>query len=274
MRIIDTFPAIRKAFPDGIFDLSAWRQYAGSISPELAALCETDAAGYDFSADVAPVLSACLAQPEQAEAIHQAFLQVTQNLPEKFQRTFGAAPNASVILYLGLCNGAGWATKLGDAPAVLLGLEKILELGWGDARNLIALIYHELGHIWHFETRGGVPKLTSPKEKALWQLYAEGIAMYTEQLLCDDMDFYHQNVDGWLSWCRAHRSLLLQEYRRRIQTEESVQDFFGDWCSFMGHSDCGYFLGGELIHHLSRQYSLPQLAQLDLDTIAQDLNTL
>lgn len=274
MQIIDTFPAIRSAFPDGTFDLAAWRQYAGSISPELAVLCETDAAGYNFSTDIAPVLSACLGKPEQMEAIHKTFLQVTQDLPKKFKHAFGTVPNVSVILYLGLCNGAGWATKLGAAPAVLLGLEKIVELDWGDARNLIALIYHELGHIWHFETRGGVPALTSPKQKALWQLYAEGIAMYTEQLLCDDMDFYHQDVDGWLPWCREHRNLLLQEYRRRIHAEESVQDFFGDWCSFMSHSDCGYFLGGELIHHLSRQYSLPQLARLDLDTIDQALATL
>ena len=35
-----------------------------------------------------------------------------------------------VVAYVGLGNGAGWATKWHDEPAVLLGLENIADLGW------------------------------------------------------------------------------------------------------------------------------------------------
>lgn len=247
--------------------MEAWRRYAGTISPSLAALCENDITDYDFSSDVEPVLTACLQQEARAKSAHDVFLQVTKGLPTTFQRIFGVDLDVTVILYLGLCNGAGWATTLDGHPVVLLGIEKILELDWGDTRNLIGLIYHELGHIWHFETRGGIPELTSPKQRALWQLYAEGMAMHTEQLLCGNMDFYHQDTDGWLDWCRAHRSILFQSYRRRVDAEDAVREFFGDWCKFMGHSDCGYFLGSELIRALSHQFSLRELARLDLEAV-------
>ena len=55
----------------------------------------------------------------------------------------------TVVLYLGLCNAAGRVTFLGGKKVVLLGVEKILELNWDSEEKLKALLYHEIGHIWH-----------------------------------------------------------------------------------------------------------------------------
>ncbi|MDU5651742.1 MAG: hypothetical protein E6038_11695, partial [Clostridium perfringens] len=68
-------------------------------------------------------------------------------------------------------------------------------------------------------------------EKALFQLYSEGVAMLFEQLLCGDENYYHQNQEGWIDWCENNLIELKREYLIRITNSESVQDFFGDWNS-------------------------------------------
>ena len=78
----------------------------------------------------------------------------------------------------GLCNGAGWATSLDGRDAVLLGIEKIIELNWQDESAMQALIFHEIGHIWH-KTYGNLyPEARSEGEKITGSaLYQEGLAM-------------------------------------------------------------------------------------------------
>jgi len=39
------------------------------------------------------------------------------------------------------------------------------------------------------------------KQAFVWQLFTEGIAMYFEQVLVGDLEYYHQNRDGWRDWC-------------------------------------------------------------------------
>ena len=95
--------------------------------------------------------------------------------------------------------------------------------------------------------------------------------MYAEQLLCENMNFYHQDNDGWLDWCNANRKNLYQEYVRRIDSGESVQDFFGDWCSYNGKSDVGYYIGCELVKALAEKHSLFELADLKLCEIENQL---
>jgi uncharacterized protein YjaZ len=165
---------------------------------------------------------------------------------------------ATVVMYLGLCSGAGWATEMDGRPAVLLGLEKIVELDWCDDASMSALIDHELGHLWHFQHR------TKPAfaDKALWQLYTEGMAMFFEQQLKGDRHFFHQNKNGWLAWCEANRDALLEEFARRVAAGESVQDFFGDWCSYQGYSDVGYYLGSVLIWRMAERCPAQALADM------------
>ena len=64
--------------------------------------------------------------------------------------------------------------------------------------------------------------------------------------------------------------MLAKEYLRRIIENDSVQDFFGDWCRFMGHSDTGYFLGCRFIRHMLESYSLKEIATMDIELVSQN----
>ena len=273
MRIIDTYANMLAlvTHTNGHYDESAWCAYAGRISPVLPDKCLNDAASYDFERDVRPVLESAMNNRARLEEAHASFVRATRNLTQRFGAVFGMDLQVDIILHLGLCNGAGWATELDGKPAILLGMEKIIELGWTDDASMIGLIYHELGHIWH-DTAGTLhADTTTNAEKAVWQLYQEGIAMHCEQLLMNDAWHYHQDKDGWLDWCKDHQTALFAEYKRRIDADESVQDFFGDWCSYLGHSDVGYYLGGELIKRLAGRYLLNELANLSSAGIYDEL---
>ena len=65
------------------------------------------------------------------------------------------------------------------------------------------LLYHELGHLWHFQRRTAPAWAEDPAARALWQLYTEGMATYVQQRLFGGRSFYSQDRDGWLAWCGA-----------------------------------------------------------------------
>ena len=267
MRVIDSFPQMGRAFERGEFSIAAWRRYAAEISPALPEKLEADAAEYDFAGAVLPVLQQFYEKSEQAALAHASFRKLVGGLSEKFCSVLGSAPEADVILCLGLCNGAGWATSLGGRPVVLLGIEKIVELGWCGEADMAALLYHELGHLWHFQRRTAPAWAEDPAARALWQLYTEGMATYVQQRLFGGRSFYSQDRDGWLTWCGANRARLFAAFRRRVDGGESVQDFFGDWCAFEGRSDVGYYLGAELVYALAENRSPQQLADLNPDEV-------
>ncbi len=238
-----------------------WRKYAGEISKELPSKCESDAKEYDFNKSVLPVLEAAL-NDEKIDFVSRNFQMVIDTLNANLTKLFDTEPDINIILYLGLCNGAGWATTLDGKDTVLLGIEKIIELDWGDETNMRALILHEIGHLWH-KLNGNLylPEYTK-RRKAIAQLYCEGVAMVCEHILCGDNEFYHQNKDGWLDWCRKNESEIKKEYLRRMDNRESIQDFFGDWCSYKGYSDVGYFLGCCFVRYLMKSYSLKEIANM------------
>jgi hypothetical protein len=263
MRIINTFDNIGSCFPQGHFHMEAWRKYAGNISPNLAEKCEADAAAYDFQTDIVPVAEGVIRHKEKSAQASRSFLAVAQALAAGMGRLFQDEIPLDIIFYLGLCNGAGWATTLDGRDAILLGVEKIVELNWQDTASMQALIYHEIGHIWHKTYGNSYPSVSSQGDASLIQLYREGIAMVCEQLLCQDDSYFHQDQDGWLDWCLSHKDEIKAEYLRRMDKGESTQDFFGGWNSYQGHSDLGYFLGCEFIKYLQNLFSLTQIAKLD-----------
>lgn len=269
MKIIDTFNNILILLEemDFQFDENLWRTYAEKISVEFPDKCKNDSNSYDFQKDILPVLEASINNASKMKKAHDSFIHATKELRERFVEVFSVEPQVDIIFYLGLCNGSGWVTKLDNKSVILLGIEKIVELDWCDTDSMIALIYHELGHIWHGEVGVLYADTKSTSEKSIWQLYQEGIAMYCEQLLLNDFTHYHQNKGGWLEWCDRNRKELFIEYKRRIDTNESTQDFFGDWCSYKGHSDIGYYLGCELIKSIAYKYTLEELANLKIDDI-------
>ena len=167
MKIIDSFPQIAPVFADGGFSLEAWRRYAAAISPELPEKAEADAAEYDFSREILPVLEEFYRSPDWAARAHASFQKAVQGISERFCSALGSAPEADVVFYLGLCSGAGWATALGGRPVVLLGIEKIVELGWEREADMAVLLCHELGHLWHFEMRTAPAWGETPAARAL-----------------------------------------------------------------------------------------------------------
>ena len=272
--VIDTYAQIRALLAEGGFCMACWKRYAAAVSPRLPALIQDDIREYDFEKQILPVLHFLYAHEELLEEAHAAFVQVTDGLERKCHQAVAQRLDSRVVFYLGLCSGAGWAMELDGVPTVLLGVEKIVELHWTDPRSMAGLIYHELGHQWHFQNRQAPKEYGTVREKALWQLYSEGMAMYFEQRLCDDRHFYHQDHDGWLHWCRARREDLIREYLRRIDYGESVQGFFGDWCSYEGHSDTGYYLGTELVRRAADMYQPKELLNLSMAQVEMLLRTL
>lgn len=269
MKIIDTYHKIADCFNDGVFNIENWQRYSDSISTGLAVKLKSDIADYDFQKDILPILNDVVRNLDKLDIAHRSFLSLTGGLSEKLQSVLQTDLNVSIIFYLGLCNSAGWATELDGQPVVLLGVEKIIELNWHSKTYMAGLIYHELGHVWHNKMRSGIMK---PFEnRALWQLYREGVAMYVEQLLIDDKRFYHQDKDGWLNWCQGNNKDLYNVYLNRIIKGDSICDFFGDWNNYDGKSDIGYYLGCELVKELSYKYSITQLANLEQNDVYDQL---
>lgn len=260
MKIINTCDKIKALFSNG-FDMTVWRKYAGEISKEMPSKCENDAKDYDFEKDILPVLNLAFNE-EKIDFVSRNFNAVISTLKSNLTKLFDEEPDINIILYLGLCNGAGWATTLDGKNTVLLGIEKIIELDWGDETNMRALILHEIGHLWHKLNRNLYFRDFTKRRKAMQQLYQEGVAMVCEHILCGDNDFYHQDKDGWLDWCRNNETEIKQEYLRRMDKGESVQDFFGDWCSYEGFSDVGYFLGCRFVEQMMKKYSLKEIANM------------
>lgn len=265
MKIINTCNKIKTTFKKG-FNIELWREYAGEISKELPSKCENDAKNYDFNKDVLSVIELSLNE-EKIDLVSKNFQRVIDTLNENLTKLFKEEPDIDIILYLGLCNGAGWATTLNGKNTVLLGVEKIIELNWCDETNMRALILHEIGHLWHkLNGNFDIPDFTK-RRKAIVQLYCEGIAMVCEQILCGDDEFYHQNKDGWLNWCYKNEYEIKKEYLRRLDNKESVQDFFGDWCSYKEHSDVGYFIGCRFIRYLMKKNTLEEIANMKYKTL-------
>lgn len=262
VRIIDTYSEIQVFFKTGSFDLDQYKKYALNISQSLWDLIREDTADYDFEKEIIPVIQYLLDHKELADEAHNSFVKATDLFA---QNSLLHDIKITVIFYMGLCSGAGWVTKLDRNSVILLGIEKIVELNWIDEISMIGLIYHELGHAWHFQNRITESSFYTPKQKALWQLYSEGMAMYFEQMMMNDFQFYHQNKNGWLDWCCENKQRIAREYLRRVENGESCQDFFGDWCNFEGYSDVGYFLGCEVIHLIRENHTTEELINLNFD---------
>lgn len=267
MRIIDTAEQAGRLFFGRPFDLAAWRGYAEGISPELARKCLEDVQKYSFEGDVLPVLQASLAKPEKLRELHESFCGAVESLRQNAPALFGKEPDIAIVLYLGLCNAAGWAAELDGSPAILLGMEKIIELDWCDETAMKALLFHELGHLWHESVRGGWPE----GALAVVQLYEEGIAMVCQQQLAGDPELFHQDKNGWLGWCRENEPMIKAVYLERLESGESIQDFFGDWVRFQGQPDVGYFLGRQFVRRLLERYTLQEAAVLPMAAVEKEL---
>lgn len=151
IHIIDTYSKINTLYANGIFDFTKWEAYMNSIYKDSADMIKRDmqecldGVEYTYEESVLPVLQAVYEHPF-LERLHSSFLEVTDNLNERIQECFGHELNIDIVLYLGLCNAAGWVTNVGGTDTILLGVEKILELGWQDVDSM-----HRLREKYEFE---------------------------------------------------------------------------------------------------------------------------
>lgn len=267
MQFIDGLSQLDK-FDTEPFQMEKWTRYADSVYPGLATKCKDDSEAYTFATDILPIVVQAIKESMRLQKTVKLFKEIEEELRNNVHILFDYEPDVLIILYLGLCNGAGWATRIGEQRVVLLGAEKIIELNWDNKEKMQGLIYHELGHIWHeYEGVSGFA-YQSTSELAIQQLYREGIAMACEQILCSNMTYYHQGEE-WSVWCEENIGKIKKEYFRRIENQESVREFYGDWNYYEGFSDVGYYLGAQFIRYLMKYYSLKEIATLSYKELYQ-----
>ncbi|MBP5231430.1 MAG: hypothetical protein ILO68_06830 [Clostridia bacterium] len=242
-------------YPGGRFSLSAWKETFSSFPPGLAKVCLADldevlGYGLDWEKDFLPVLNAAAPGTDLFRRTADSFRRACEGLEKRIFHCFGRVPDADLILYPGLCSGAGWVTELEGRFAVLFGIEKIVELGWYEKPLMEALVFHELGHVHHRVFGRPEPETESGEGPAafLWQLFQEGIAMVYEQTLMGDERFFHQDRDGWADWCASNLRRVAFDFERdRFEMTRGTQRYFGDWVFYDGRPDAGYYLGAAFV---------------------------
>lgn len=276
IRIIDTRSHIESLFDNGTFDLKKWEIYIDSIYEESAVIFKSDlqecldSGYYDYEKDILPVIQAVHGH-SSLETLCSSFDKVTACLNKRVFDCFGHELDIDIVLYLGLCNAAGWVTNINGRDVILLGVEKILELKWYDEDSMRGLVYHELGHVYHKQYGVFSQYSDNGSRNFVWQLFTEGIAMCFEQILVNDLDYYHQNKDGWLDWCNDHYQQIKEDFHADLPTMTRFdQRYFGDWVDYRGWGDVGYYLGAKFVHHLCNKCSISQLINKDIDTIYQE----
>lgn len=133
VQIIDTFPQIGEVFCNGRFDLKRWREYINTIYRNTSDIFEddlkeyVDSGNYTYEDDILPILNRVQGHPF-LEMLHTSFVRVTKGLNQRIIDCFAHELEIDIVLYLGLCNAAGWVTNINGRDVILLGIEKILEL--------------------------------------------------------------------------------------------------------------------------------------------------
>ena len=276
MRAVDRSAQMFEAFGNGVFDLEKWKRYADRYIPGARELCLKDVqectedSGLSWEKDYLPVLNALADDPSKAEKAVKAFREVTEHLEERILKRFKRSVDADVILYLGLCNGAGWVTTLEGKRVVLLGIEKIAELNWCDRDSMNGLIIHELGHVYQSQYGKLTIETGSVPDRFLWQLFTEGIAMVFEQEVIGDPEYFHQDVHGWKDWCDSHAEMIRDSFDRDLKTMTPAdQRYFGDWVSFEGYGDTGYYLGTRFVRYLMQSDDFDNIIGYDITMVRQ-----
>lgn len=276
VKIIDTYSQIETLFDNGNFNIEKWEIYINSIYDKSASIFKDDLkdcldnGNYVYEKDILPILNAVLGN-SKLQTLHSSFCKITDGLNKRILDRFGCELNIDIVLYMGLCNAAGWTTTINGRDVVLLGIEKILELNWCDVASMYGLVYHELGHIYHKQYGMFHQRSDNNCKNFVWQLFTEGIAMYFEQVLVNNFDYYHQNKNGWLEWCNNHYEQILADFNSDLpMMTKSNQNYFGDWVRYHGKSDVGYYLGTKFVQRLCGKYAIEQLITMNIDNIYQE----
>jgi hypothetical protein len=272
--IIDTYPSFIE-FWDRVRDLpidtqiEAWHSEYMSQWPELLEkqITEYKNDGLDWKViakeRIFPLIPGYLDKFKQAR---DNLLEVANYAYKYASGVFDIDFDVVFVIYVGIGLGAGWATTYDSKPACLFGLENIADLNWSDKETLAPLTAHELGHLIHIKWRENLG--LSRGSGSLWNLYEEGLAMRFEHIIMGRETWHEQKGQNeWLEWCYENKSWLASEFLKRVDNNEAVKDFFGTWYNLQGYTQCGYFLGHELIKEMEQDYSIKEISVLPLNEI-------
>ena len=277
MKIINTLNKILDIYSNESFDINKWYRYIEGINPNLKQLCLDDmneaiSTGLvTFENDYLPILDNVIKNKKSRNEVLSSFEEVTNNLTDKIISKFGKTIDVEIILYLGLCNGAGWVVTLDNKTYCLLGIEKIMELKWYDINSMYGLIYHELGHV--YQNQYGVLERTfeNNRHQFLWQLFTEGIAMYFEQTLIGNYNYFHQDKNGWREWCDKNiNQIKIDFYNDLNDMTFENQRYFGDWIYYNEHNDVGYYLGARFVQFICSKYQFDDILSFDIELVEKN----
>lgn len=279
MKIINTINDIFDIYSSGSFDINKWNNYINRINSKFGQLCVQDmneainTGQVSLKKDYLPILNNVINQKEKLDELQKNFIKVTESLEDNILKKFNKTIDVEIVLYLGLCNGAGWVAEIENKVYCLLGIEKILELNWYDMNSLYGLIYHELGHVYHKQYGVLEREFDNNKHQFLWQLFTEGIAMYFEQTVIADYEFYHQDKNDWKVWCDNHIKQIILDFSNdlNLMTFDN-QRYFGDWVYYHNHSDVGYYLGTKFIQYICKQYVFDEILSFNIDIVEKLFN--
>ena len=268
IRAYNTLDKIDEIFDDGDFNINKWEKYINSFLNNKAHMFKDDleqyviSGQYSYEEDCLPLLNNVYLHPK-LDIVIDNFQKITERLDDKVKQHFKEM-DVDIYLYLGLLNGAGWATIIDNRHVILLGIEKILELDWTSIDDMYGLIYHELGHIYHMV----YGNLDLNNDSFIYQLYYEGIAMHFEQLLKEDPNYFHQDKNGYLTFCEDCFDMIKTDFKNDLADMDIYnQRYFGDWTNYYGYGDVGYYLGAKFVDYLANKYDFEQLINLDHITI-------
>ena len=274
-RIIDTFDDFLAYWSDVRQEpldrqIERWRTSYMAKYPELLAkqVRDYEGQGLDWREIAREHVFPWLAErlPLMREA-RDNLLSICGPTCEQASQVLGFDFEVVFAIYVGLGCGAGWATRYDHRPACLFGLENIAECGWQSQDRLRGLTAHELGHLTHIAWRNAWDGFEEAERDPLFRLYAEGFAQRCEHLILGDETWHEVQDEGWLPWCEEHEAWLAREYLRRMESGESVRDFFGSWFEIQGRKQTGRFLGHEFIHWLEREHSLQEIAVYPIEDV-------
>jgi hypothetical protein len=191
-------------------------------------------------------------------------LKASLPLYERARKILDFKNELTIVVYVGIGSGAGWATRFGNKSAILFGLENIAECGWASRKAIKGLFSHEMGHLVQFHWRGQTKEYAATDP---WQrLLEEGFAQRCEDLISGTGSF-HQTTrltgSDWLKWCKSHKSLLAAEFLNTVNEGKNVAPFFGSRFEIHGKIETGYYLGYEAVKELEKKYSLKEIALMD-----------
>ncbi len=250
---------------EGVPNFTDWKAYYKEL--ELYNKCTEDyiEEGYDIKEIVnSKVFVYSEAEIDRMyktiEIIKRKYPSIQKSLCELFE---DASLDVEVVIYHGLGNGAGWADSYGEKKAILLGVEKIVELGWDSEEKLTSLMAHEFAHLAHEKMRGHNLMIYEGREGDIFRMYIEGYATYFED------NFFSRTITmpEWVKSCKELEKELKLAYLEVLKGKRESKHFYGDWFTTFDIPDTGYFLGLQFVKTMLDKYSYIDIGRLTFEEI-------